>query len=57
MEAVRTHTDVSPMAWLDEPIIDADFMSKPLHTVDEFFDKLCKELGEAYGLNDIRDAE
>ncbi len=36
--------------------IDPDFKNKPMYTVEEYFDGLAKELGEEYGMNDIREA-
>lgn len=45
---------VSP---LRRPIsIDPDFKSKPMYSVDEYFDGLAKDLGEEFGMNDIREA-
>ncbi len=34
--------------------IDPDFKSKPTYTVDEFIDTLAKDLGQHYGVGDIR---
>lgn len=34
--------------------IDPDFKSKPMYTVEEYFDGLAKDLGEEFGMNDIR---
>ena len=36
--------------------IDPDFKNKPMYTVEEYFDDLAKDLGEEYGMNDIREA-
>ena len=36
--------------------IDPDFKNKPMYTVEEYFDGLAKDLGEEYGMNDIREA-
>ena len=36
--------------------IDPDYKSKPMYTVDEYFDGLAKDLGEEFGMNDIREA-
>jgi len=36
--------------------IDSDFKNKPMYTVDEYFDGLAKDLGEEFGMNDIREA-
>ena len=36
--------------------IDPDFKSKPMYTVEEYFDGLAKDLGEEFGMNDIREA-
>ena len=36
--------------------IDPDFKNKPMYSVEEYFDGLAKELGEEYGMNDIREA-
>ena len=42
---------------LHRPIsIDPDFKSKPMYTVDEYFDGLAKDLGAEFGMNDIREA-
>ena len=42
---------------LQRPLsIDPDFKNKPMYTVEEYFDGLAKELGEEYGMNDIREA-
>lgn len=54
---MRTNSDANPMAMLEEPLIDVDYMSKPMCTMDEFFDELCKKVGRLYGLEDIRDAK
>lgn len=36
--------------------IDPDFKKKPMYSVEEYFDGLAKDLGEEYGMNDIREA-
>lgn len=36
--------------------IDPDFKNKTMYTVEEYFDGLAKDLGEEYGMNDIREA-
>ena len=36
--------------------VDPDFKNKPMYSVDEYFDGLAKELGEEFGMNDIREA-
>ena len=36
--------------------IDPGFKNKPMYTVDEYFDGLAKDLGEEYGMEDIRAA-
>ena len=36
--------------------IDPDFKSKPMYTVEEYFDGLAKDLGEEFGMEDIREA-
>ena len=36
--------------------IDPDFKNKPMYSVEEYFDGLAKDLGEEYGMNDIREA-
>ena len=36
--------------------IDPDFKNKPMYTVEEYFDGLAKDLGEEFGMNDIREA-
>ena len=40
-----------------ESLIDPDWRSKPIHSVDEAFEKVYKHLGGLYGLNDIREAQ
>lgn len=39
-----------------KPLIDVDFKSKPMHPWSEVYDNLCHEVGQAYGMNDIREA-
>ena len=59
MELERYAKEASKMAQVDiMPItsIDPDFKSKPMYTVDEYFDKLAKDLGEHFGMEDIREA-
>ena len=34
--------------------IDPDFKSKPTYSVDEFMDVLAKDLGQHFGVDDIR---
>ena len=36
--------------------IDPDYKSKQMYSVDEYFDGLAKDLGEEFGMNDIREA-
>jgi hypothetical protein len=36
--------------------IDPDFKNKQMYTVEEYFDGLAKDLGEEFGMNDIREA-
>ena len=36
--------------------IDPDFKNKPMYTVDEYFDGLSRDLGEEFGMGDIREA-
>ena len=36
--------------------IDPDFKNKPMYTVYEYFEGLAKDLGEEFGMNDIREA-
>ena len=36
--------------------IDPDFKNKPMYSIEEYFDGLAKDLGEEYGMNDIREA-
>ena len=42
---------------MEEPFIDVDFMTKPMHTWDEVYDEMCKDIGKHYGLNDIMEAQ
>ena len=39
-----------------EPLIDPDWKLKPTRPWSEVYDELCHEVGQAYGLNDIREA-
>lgn len=57
MELERYAKEAERMARVDiVPItsIDPDFKSKPTYTVDEYFDKLAKDLGRHFGMDDIR---
>ncbi len=56
MRALNLSHQSSAPLWNDTPLIDADFKSKPMYTVDEFMDELCHRVGALYGLNDIREA-
>ena len=40
-----------------EPLIDLDWRKKPLYAWDDVYEQLCRDLGEHYGLNDIREAK
>ena len=39
-----------------EKLIDSDWRELPLRAWDDVYDNLCREVGHAYGLNDIREA-
>lgn len=41
----------------DEPMIDANWQSQTCYSHDEFWNKAYADLGQRYGLDDIRDAE
>ena len=40
-----------------ESLIDANWRNKPARSWEEVYDELCKDLGQHYGLHDIRDAQ
>lgn len=44
------------MPMTHEPFGKTDVKGKDYYTVEEFMDKLAKDLGQHYGLNDIREA-
>ncbi len=48
--------DTESMLMDEDPFIDPDFKLKPTYPMEEVFDQFCKELGQMYGLNDIREA-
>ncbi len=37
-----------------ESLIDANWRDKPARSWEEVYDELCKDLGQHYGLHDIR---
>ena len=39
-----------------ERIIDPNWKSQPMRAWDDVYEGLCREVGAAYGLNDIREA-
>ena len=41
---------------MEHPIIDPNWRTQPTYSHEEFMDELAKQLGQAYGLNDIREA-
>lgn len=56
MEAVRqTSYDWSSNV-MERPIIDPNWRTQPMRAWDEVYEDLCREVGSAYGLNDIREA-
>ena len=57
MNEVLAYIESIKIQPLQRPLsIDPDFKNKPMYTVEEYFDGLAKELGEQYGMNDIREA-
>jgi hypothetical protein len=57
MNEVLAYIESIKIQPLQRPLsIDPDFKNKPMYTVEEYFDGLAKELGEEYGMNDIREA-
>ena len=57
MNEVLAYIESIKIQPLQRPLsIDPDFKNKPLYTVEEYFDGLAKDLGEEYGMNDIREA-
>ena len=40
----------------DKPLFDPDFKIYPTYPMDEVFEEFCHEIGQMYGLNDIREA-
>ena len=57
MNEVLAYIESIKVQPLQRPLsIDPDFKNKPMYTVEEYFDGLAKELGEEYGMNDIREA-
>ena len=39
-----------------EPLIDPEWKLQPTRPWSEVYDELCQEVGQAYGLSDIREA-
>lgn len=57
MSAVLEYIESIKIQPLRRPLsVDPDFKNKPMYSVDEYFDGLAKELGEEFGMNDIREA-
>lgn len=57
MNEVLAYIESIKIQPLQRPLsIDPDFKNKPMYTVEEYFDDLAKDLGEEYGMNDIREA-
>ena len=57
MNEVLAYIESIKIQPLQRPLsIDPDFKNKPRYTVEEYFDGLAKDLGEEYGMNDIREA-
>ena len=50
IESIKIHPHHRPLS------IDPDFKNKPMYTVEEYFNGLAKDLGEEFGMNDIREA-
>ena len=57
MNEVLAYIESIKIQPLQRPLsIDPDFKNKPMYTFEEYFDGLAKDLGEEYGMNDIREA-
>ena len=57
MNEVLAYIESIKIQPLQRPLsIDPDFKNKQMYTVEEYFDGLAKDLGEEYGMNDIREA-
>ena len=64
MEAVRPTTYGIDVAVMENPIIsttrrnliDPNWKEQPMRAWDDVYEDLCREVGSAYGLNDIREA-
>ena len=57
MNAVLAYIESIKIQPLQRPLsIDPYFKNKPMYSVEEYFDGLAKDLGEEYGMNDIREA-
>lgn len=42
---------------MERPLIDPEWRNKPTYAWEDVYEKLCKDLGKPYGLNDIREAK
>ena len=56
MEAVRQTSYDLGVNVMRNPIDDPDWRELPMRAWDDVYDNLCREVGHAYGLNDIREA-
>ena len=57
MNAVLEYIESIKVQPLPRPLsIDPDFKNKPIYTVEEYFEGLAKDLGEEFGMDDIREA-
>ena len=56
MEATVKHNYDSDVNVIDRPLIDPDWKEQPMRPWSEVYADLCREVGHAYGLNDIQEA-
>ena len=56
MEAVRQTSYDWDSNVMEHPIIDPNWKTQPMRAWDDVYEDLCREVGVAFGLNDIREA-
>jgi hypothetical protein len=56
MEAVRETSSDWNSRVMEQPIIDSNWRTQPMRAWDDVYEDLCRKVGSAYGLNDIREA-
>ena len=57
MQATLQREDVLTLdEQTSEALIDSNWRDKPARPWEEVYDELCKDLGQHYGLSDIREA-